>query len=403
MQRDQGAHPKPFRRPVELVLYATAPAATLLTAPLLARGLGPVERGQYGLAIAVATLAMTVGSWGQGDVLLGMTRRGVAARYSHFQGVAAVGGVLSGVACFVMLLALGTGSGLAAATAITVPFLSITGLWQADAVRMGLLRPLALSNVVVSCSRVLGFTGLVLAGAMSAPTAAVVFQAALLAGLFVTVGLATRRARRHEPDSARLTMLLGAGALITAFNLANALLQRSDLIALQIGSSPAQLGLYAAPASLTTAALALSAAFKPRVQRLILQGEGPQALERELGRMLLIALVGVGALVVVAPVLVGVLFGEAFEGSIAPLRLLAMATIPVLTLDLVYGVLVASSRRAMLVGIATLGAALNALLLAWWVPPLGAEGAALAVLVAYSATGLVGVVLARRVLGRSSP
>ena len=35
-----------FPRPVELALYAAAPLATVVTAPILARSLGPVARGQ---------------------------------------------------------------------------------------------------------------------------------------------------------------------------------------------------------------------------------------------------------------------------------------------------------------------------------------------------------------------
>jgi hypothetical protein len=43
-----------FNRVLELLLYSVAPIATLATTPILAHGLGPAGRGQYGVAIAVA-------------------------------------------------------------------------------------------------------------------------------------------------------------------------------------------------------------------------------------------------------------------------------------------------------------------------------------------------------------
>jgi len=47
--------PVAFNRGLELLFYSVAPIATLATAPILAHGLGPAGRGQYGVATAVAT------------------------------------------------------------------------------------------------------------------------------------------------------------------------------------------------------------------------------------------------------------------------------------------------------------------------------------------------------------
>jgi hypothetical protein len=52
--------PSSYHRIPELLLYSIAPLAMLVTAPLLARGLGPVARGQYGVAIAIGTFALTL-------------------------------------------------------------------------------------------------------------------------------------------------------------------------------------------------------------------------------------------------------------------------------------------------------------------------------------------------------
>lgn len=402
MTDEDGQPIRAFRRPIELSLYAAAPAATLVTAPLLAQGLGPVQRGQYGLAVAIATLALTVGSWGQADVRLGMATSG-GSHYPAHRAIALVGGVVAGVACGGFLLLLGLQPATAAVSALTVPALSTSGLWQAEAIRSGALRPLALSNVAVAALRVLAFLALVASGTMRAPTAVAAFQMSLLVGLLLTVGLAIKNRAPDDGGPRAWSAMLSAGAGITAFNAANALLQRADLVVLQIRATPLDLGLYAAPASLTTAALALSAAFKPRVQGAIIRGNSSAVVSREFLRMLVLAVVGVTALWFMAPMLVGLLFGPQFAGSMAPLRILALAIVPLLVVDLVYGVFVALGRVRALVGLATIGAVLSTSLLWLLAPTFGAVGAAGAVAVSYAVTGVLGVAMANRFLGRSSP
>ena len=71
---DKGGAPVAFNRGLELLLYSIGPIATLATAPILAHSLGPAGRGQYGVAIAVANLVATLGSWGQAEIFLSRFR-----------------------------------------------------------------------------------------------------------------------------------------------------------------------------------------------------------------------------------------------------------------------------------------------------------------------------------------
>src|SRR4051794_38334544 len=81
-----------FKRPVELLLYAVSPLATLITAPLLARSLGVEGRGYYGVALTVVGFALMLSAWGQSETLLTEARRG--HDYYHAQARLTLGGGL---------------------------------------------------------------------------------------------------------------------------------------------------------------------------------------------------------------------------------------------------------------------------------------------------------------------
>lgn len=394
--------PRAFSRPVELGLYAVAPLATLATAPILAQGLGTVGRGHYGVAVAVATLAFTVGGWGQGEVLLARARVG-GSRYADHARVALTGGVIAGLACFVVLLGLRIPVSTAVVASAPVPALALVGLWQSSAVAQGKLRPLAVSGALVAVLRVAVLALLLGVTLLTASTAVTTFQLAVLLGSLATIGLAQRRGPGAVGATTPTRVLLTSGAAITLFNLLNAILQRADLIVLQALSSAAEVGLYAAPASLTTAALALSAAYKPRLQSAAFGPEPLRRMANEAAQVLALGCLGAVALWFTAPRLVELFFGAEFEAAAPVLRLLGLATVPLLLVDLGYGGLVVLGRRRELVQVAGIGAVVNVAGLALLCPAYGARGAAIALVIAYSAATVVAWWTLVRATGRPAP
>ena len=375
--------PVAFPRAVEVLLYGAAPIATVVTAPVLARALGPVERGQYGLAIAVSTFAMTLGAWGQAETYLSAARDGRFG-YRQQSRIALVGGVLAAVAVLAALVALGLPVVLAAIAAVWIPLLNQTNLWRSVAVAGGRLRPPAVAGLLGALLRVVLIGALALLAALDAVSAVIATQVALTIAAALTVLPAARRvqaASRHSASPMR--RLLASGGAIIAFDVLNAIALRSDLIVLQLTSTAQQLGVYAAPASLTTAVLGLSIAFKSRMQAAAVRGDGLHAVRRDAVVVLALGVLGAVVLLLIAPGLVELLFGPAYTGSVVPLRILGFAAVGLVMFDLAQGVLVVLAERRALIGVGAVSAGTTLLALLLLAGPFGAVGAASACAIAY--------------------
>lgn len=382
----QGAFP----RAGELALYAVSPLATLISAPILARALGPAARGQYGVATVVATFALTLGAWGQAETYLAEARAGRFG-YTQQTRIAVVGGVVTAIATAAALLLLGLPLLTAVVTALWIPLLNQTNLWRSVSVASGHLRSPALGSALGPVVRVLALLVLLLTATLTVDTAVAVTQGAMLVAAIATIAIVARRvhAQRAGPTVPVRELLRSGGAVIT-FDVFNAFALRSDLIVLQLFVSPHDVGLYAAPAALTTAALALSVGFKSRIQAAVVAAKPPSAIVREVLPVLALGAVGAAALWVLAPWLVGVIFGSAYAGSIPLLRLLGVAAVPLLLFDLAQGVLVVLARRAALIMVGAVSATCIVGGLFALCPLLGVVGAALACLVGYSVAAVVG-------------
>ena len=395
-----------FARPVELALYAAGPFATLITAPILARALGPAARGQYGVAMAVATFALTLGAWGQAETYMAEARAGRFG-YAQQTRIALIGGVLTAVLTGIGLVLLGLPPLTAVVTAVWVPLLNQTNLWRSVSVASGYLRPPAVSGALGPALRVAALVVLLLTATLTVNTAIIVTQAALLVAAMATVAIVARRvhAERSGPTVPIARLVRSGGAVIT-FDVFNALALRSDLIVLQLFVSPHVVGLYAAPASLTTAALALSIAFKNRIQAAVVAEAPPGTIAREVLPVLVLGAVGAAILWIIAPWLVAVFFGPEYSGSVVLLRLLGLATVPLLLFDLVQGVLVVLARRRALIAVGAVSAAAVVGSLLVLCPPFGAVGAAIACLIGYTVAASVGWLIVARDLrlhaGRST-
>lgn len=408
---DDGANERPYRlipprsfgRVFELFLYAVSPLATLITAPLLARELGPTERGQFGVAMAVGTFALTLAAWGQAEMYLSEAQSG---RFSTRQQsrITWVGGVIVAVLSTIALIVLGIPPLTAVLTSVWVPLLAQANVWRAVCVALGHLKQPALFNAGGPALRVVALLGLLVVGWLGLNTAVTATQLALAVAAFVTMWWVVRRIPLSvQLDAVSVSSLLRGGGSIITFSLLNAITLRADLVVLQIFATPTEVGLYAAPASLTTAALALSGAFKSRLQAATSSTRSGATVAREAVPVLVLGLAGAVVLVFIAPLLVDVFFGAEYAGSVVLLQLLGFATVPLLMMDLAHGLLVVLGQRQNLIAAGAAGAAAVVLALLALTPPLGAVGAAIACVVGYSVAAVVSWVFVWRNLRPQTP
>jgi O-antigen/teichoic acid export membrane protein len=179
---------------------------------------------------------------------------------------------------------------------------------------------------------------------------------------------------------------------------------RADLIVLQLVATPTEVGLYAAPASLTAAALALSAAYRPRVQAAAFSMAPLRGILRNCLQVCALGAIGTAALWLATPLAVPILFGSRFHDAEPLMRMLVFAIVPLLMVDLVFAALIVLGRQRDLLIVAAGSAALNLVALGVLCPLWGAYGAALATVVSYSLATVLGfavLVRATRQLGPS--
>lgn len=375
--------PVAFHRGFELLLYSVAPLATLATAPILAHGLGPAGRGQYGVATAIATFAITAGSWGQAEIFLSRSRSG-KDHYRMHSRISWVGGLVAAVVCALVLVALHLPLWTAVVTAVWVPVLTQVGLWRSVSITRRRLRPPALDSALGPLLRVAAFAALAALTLLTVNSALFAYQTALALGSLVTVGLASwRSGLREQKREIGARVLLVGGTGIIAFNVLHAVTLRADLVILHLVTTPTEVGLYAAPASLTTASLALAVAYRPRVQA---ASFSPAPLRGILGNCLQVCVLGAAGSAVLwfaTPYLVPIFFGARFADAEPIMQMLVLAIVPLLMVDLIFAALIVLGRQRDLLLVAAGSAILNVGALCVFCPIWGAHGAALATVVSY--------------------
>jgi O-antigen/teichoic acid export membrane protein len=372
-----------FSHPLELALYSAGPFATLVTAPLLAHLLGPTGRGFFGIATVVSQFALTLGAWGQAETYLSMAREG-AFHYRQQARIALVGGITTSILTAVALVALGVPLVASILTAVWIPLLNQTSLWRSVAIADKHLKPPAIAGALAPALRVGALLALAAATKLTLDNAITATQLSLALAALLALAPSVRRVVMQQPTAPISTRsLLGRGGAVIAFDTFNAIALRSDVVILAIFATPHQVGLYAAPASLTTAALALSGSFKTRLQASAVHNASNAPLARQALPLLLLSGAGAGVLWFTAPYIVPLLFGSRFAESVPLMQLLGVAAVPLLMLDLAQGVLVVSARRRTLILVGVVSATTVLATLLVLCPLLGAQGAAIACICGY--------------------
>lgn len=387
------------RRIFEYVSYAVGPVSIAVTSPLLAQGLEPAGRGELGIAQAVASFTLAIGTLGQAELLIADARAG-KARIRLSSRIAGTFGVLTGLSAFVALRVLDVALPAAIVTAAFVPLLTQSQLWRSACVAVGSSGRPAAASALAAIGRMLGLAALFLSAMMNVATSMIIIQGML----FVAALWATRpsmrelqRGSRAAETSSRGEVLdhLRRGSPMIAFSVLTSIALRSDIFILSRHSSPSELGVYAAASALTTSVLAISPAFKTRIQIGLMPGRSA-TIRRELVLVFVTIVVGVAVGIAGAPVVVSVLLGEGYQSAVPVIRILSVAAGGLIALDLTHGALIALGRRGHLLVVAGTGATTMIATGLTLIPPFGAMGAATGSAISYWTASLVGGALIAR-------
>ena len=189
-----------------------------------------------------------------------------------------------------------------------------------------------------------------------------------------------------EPQYSRLSFQIqirhGLPALVTDFG--QAMVLRFDRLLLGLLASTAQVGIYSVAATLTEVMWIIPTSISQVVFHRVATAQVSVRQVRQLRLANLgLTLLGGGILAVIAPTLVHVLFGKAYEGAIQPLRILLIAALAIGCYRVDIACVSASDRLGRASSITTFGFALVVIGDFVLIPPFGLMGAAFASLIAY--------------------
>jgi O-antigen/teichoic acid export membrane protein len=387
-----------------------------VTAVLLARVLGPEGRGELAAALLWPTLIMTLGNFG-----IAPSATYHAARTSNLGLV--VGSLLAiVVADSLLLIAIG---------AVVVP-VALSG-HESGVVETGLLYlltfvplsllALAMMSILNGLHRFRWFQGLrllmiatILAGVLLLETtagltienAALAYAGAYLVAAAVAAAVVLRGTR--EPLRANretVSKLLSFGLKSQLSTTMWALNERADQLVISIFLAATSLGLYVVAVTLTSLTTLVGFSFA-LVALPLLAKMGAAEERRATARAIVGATIVIGVLVTLPilaaePLIVGLLFGEDFDGSIGVGRVLLVAAV-VFGLNRVLEAILQAEGRPLDSSIGEgIGLAVTAGGLAALLPLLGIMGAGVTSLLAYLTSAAFLSRRAARALGVSVP
>lgn len=320
----------------------------LVTLPYLARVLGPEGLGPV---VVAQSFAMLLGTFLEYGFNLSATRDVARQRESPRQLALTVSDVLGAKLLLVGLSVIPVAAALAVPSLRSSPDLLLLA-WVA-AVSQGLYPLWYFQGTErLRVPAVLELTGrgltavfiLLLVREADEGWKVLALQAATgVAGSAIALRLMYREVPAIRPELARAVGALRRGWHLFISSGAVTLFTSANVIVLGLFASAAQVAYFGAAEKLTRAAVRLmspvSQAVYPRMSSLLARDAAARA--RQLARLtlaVLLVLSGTAAalMIVLAPTLVSVLFGEGFEGSVAVLRILALM-VPLVALSGVLG------------------------------------------------------------------
>lgn len=373
-----------------IVTYAGT-ALALITAPIVARTLGPAGRGGYAAVMTYAGLATAVLSLG---IHLTVTHSVLADRRDPREVLGAC------VRFAIMLVPLALAAGVLVGTGFlseyeeaarygAFAFVALAPIGivqlclQSLATSSGALGTLAAVRLAPLLINLLGVVGLAIAGVLTLAT----YLAVTFASIFVTlvlsallVGLTPRRGQKLRP-----MLRFGVRAYPAALgNIANSHLDQL-LIAPFLG--PTDLGHYAVAVTLANMPMGIVQAMTARYQSEITDDRDGRLLTAAAAeRIRISALVSLLSMVLMAPlvpIMVPLLFGDAFAAT-TPLCLILLAgCVAQGTATVASATLILAGRPGAASSAQTVALVVTAVGLAVALPTIGVVGAAIVSVVAY--------------------
>ncbi len=346
----------------------------LFTTLLLARRLGAADFGLFGKLSVIAVVLAEAADLG----LQGTATRALVARTLSFRGMTRAKLAITAVVATLAMVTLP----VAPVFVPLVLFFVLAGWSEFLGVALRARGDRVQESAVIFCLRAAGL--LFVGGALlrGASLAGVAWAHALSALPAIVLGFLFVRGKLAPPGppDPRVRAILRESAPL-AVNGGLALLSlRVEFLVLSFLRGGREAGLFLAGLRvvefLYLVPSAVAAGAMPALTREALRGEGP-VRRRTTATLAFLAVPAAGGLVLVAPGLLHLLFGEGYAASSSSLRILAPALVPLFFNALVGGALIAAGRADWLPRLTALRVAVAAGLAFALVPAFGAVGAAL--------------------------
>lgn len=388
------------RLSTEMCLYLVGPVTALITTPVIARALGPEDRGRYGLIMAGVSLALSFSYFGQAEVLLGRAKSG-SWPFRHARAVVACTATIATLTCLFLLWPVASPYVVVIAV-LPLPLLAFSNLWRARAITLQRTFAVAAVQGVAGIAR---FSLILTALAFERLDLAVVLIAAQWTTAVAAVVLTNRRSQRAESprDTSREGSGLGSavagGAAIVAVDILLAVGVSGPPFVLAAFSDLDNVGTYTACASLAAALMVVSGVMKNRVQASLFSESG--RFRREMVTLgVLVGVIASGG-IIGGGVAADLMFGSEFDEAGTVLRILVIATCLQMLQDVAMGVLIVFGHRRLMISIALFSALCMGSLMIWLVPMYGAVGASISLMVAVALSASFAVLKSLSVERRS--
>jgi O-antigen/teichoic acid export membrane protein len=389
---------------------ALTPLVGALSGPVLAQSLGVDGRGQVAAATAPLMFGMTIGTLGMPESLtFRVASRGLLERRAARWALGLV--TLAGGCLLAIILALrGPLSDHDRTTQTLMWFAGlflVPSLWvlllRGFAAGLQLFRFVAAEQVVSAVSKAAILVVCLVVGGLTPAEAMISVAApAVLGGLvYLAVWRRMRATIRPEPATGRQAAreVRSYGLRVWIGALGAVLMFRLDQLLVAPLAGVRELGLYIVAVNVAEILSIVVDAVRD-VTFATDAADNDTERAAAIGRLstALAAVIG-AAMIATAPLLVPLVFGAGFRGSVAPMIVLVVSIVLLVSGAIAGSVLTARGRPGLCSLALVAGAAVNALLLVLLAPAHGALGASVATLVGNSVFTAVTIVLARRHAG----
>jgi O-antigen/teichoic acid export membrane protein len=367
----------------------SAPLAVFVTAPILARALGPEARGELAGGSAPFMLLLALGAFGLPEATTTMVAKHRLSR-SHTLRFVAACTALSGVffSCGVWFAsAYLSGGSRAIAEVITIsafalPPALLVGVLRAEAAGMEEWGRVTVEKIISSAFRVIGIVGLQGINRLTVWSAALVIMLAPISGALAYMRRSARsldRGERHDLPTRRSIMSFAARAWVGS--VAGILLSRLDQVLMVPLTGSAELGFYAVAVAVGDIPLILISAIGAMLLPADAAKQDDDLAQRAARLLLFVCLSGSILAIATIGAWLPFIFGPDFAPAAAPAIVLLLASSLGAAGSVAGSLLIARGAPGQRSLALVVAAGVNVVMLLVLVPAMGALGAAIATLV----------------------